>query len=130
MVRRVKSRRRDRSRKSKLGRNKGKSKRRYNKSKKRSSRTAGVFDMPSSSEIHRFTEKNREHLRKNMNMGKGKSDYNMLRKSHKNLTEKLMNSNEHFVKLGTPVQRHKKTPKTSKMSKTLVPAAILGVSLI
>lgn len=127
MTRRVKSRRKERSRKSKLGRNKGKSKRRYNKSKKRSSRTAGVFDMPSSSEIHRFTEKNREHLRNNMNMGKGKSDYNMRRQLHKNLTEKLMDSKEHFVKLGTPVQRDK---KSSKSSKTLVPAAILGLSLI
>ena len=116
----MKSRRREQTRKSKLGRNKGKSKRRYNKSKKRRTRTAGVFDMPSSSEIHSPRVQTRKQLRKQMNMGKGKSDYNKLRQSHKNLTEKLMDSNEHFVKLGTPVQRHKKPQNLQKLLSLLL----------
>ncbi len=131
MARRLKSRRRDKSRRNKLMRKKGKSKRRYNKSKRRRTRTAGMFDVLGAN-FDMPPEQTRKEFRSSMRMGQGKKDFKLLTDSQKQLTEKMMNSQEKFEPLGSKRQKSPQKPRkrTNKfISGPVVPTLALLATL-
>lgn len=129
MARRVKTRRREKSRRNKLMRKKGKSKRRYNKSKRRRTRTAGMFDVLGAN-FNMPPPQTRKQFKTHMNMGKGKEEFKLLKESQKELTKKMMDSEEKFEPLGTKRQKSPQKPRkrTNKfLSGPVVPTlALLG----